>query len=40
MRNGSDPQMAVKDITDFGLPTRLWGPVRLGTSLKTKTKTA
>ena len=40
MRNGSDLKMAVKDITDFGLPTRLLGPVDLGTSLKTKTKTA
>ena len=40
MRNGSDPEMAVKDITNFGLPTRLWGPVGVGAPLKTKkTKT-
>ena len=40
MRNGSDPEMAVKDITNFGLPTRLWGPVGAGAPLKIKkTKT-
>ena len=41
MRNGSDPEMAVKDITDLGLPTRLSGPVGVGAPLNTKkTKTA
>ena len=41
MRNGSDPEMAVKDITNFGLPTRLLGPVGVGAPLNTKkTKTA
>jgi hypothetical protein len=39
-RNGLSPQMPGKDITDIGLPTRLFGLAGLGAPLKAKTKTA